>query len=110
VYRKLLWTGDQITGAVFAGPANDLGMLNDLGMVKGIMQTRTGLGPWKEFLKANPFDVRRPYVATQVAAKLGALTLLGRPSKPRQYRFDGLQAGPQVTQPQAHRDFVSTKR
>src|SRR5439155_12059884 len=40
VYRKLLWTGDQITGAVFVGQPTDLGMLNDVGMVKGIMQTR----------------------------------------------------------------------
>jgi NAD(P)H-nitrite reductase large subunit len=109
VYRKLLWTGDQITGAVFVGPANDLGMLNDVGMVKGIMQTRTQFGPWKEYLRHHPFDVRRPYVGLQVARKLTGTTLLGRPSKPRQYRFDGLQAGPQVTQPQAHRDFVETK-
>src|SRR5262249_35666533 len=49
VCRKLLWSGDAITGAVFVGPANDLGMLNDVGMVKGIMQTRTPLGEWKTF-------------------------------------------------------------
>jgi NAD(P)H-nitrite reductase large subunit len=109
VYRKLLWTGDQITGAVFVGPANDLGMLNDVGMVKGIMQTRTAFGPWKDYLRHHPFDVRRPYVGLQVARTLTGTTLLGRPSKPRQYRVDGLQAGPQVTQPQAHRDFVQSK-
>src|SRR5262249_9643933 len=67
IYRKLLWTGDQITGAVFVGPANDLGMLNDVGMVKGVMQTRTAFGPWKEFMRHNPFDVRRPYIALKVA-------------------------------------------
>jgi NAD(P)H-nitrite reductase large subunit len=109
VYRKLLWTGDQITGAVFVGPANDLGMLNDVGMVKGIMQTRTTFGPWKDYLKHHPFDIRRPYVGLQVARQLVGTTLLGRPSRPRQYRVDGLQVGPQVTQPQAHRDFVETK-
>ncbi|MEK6235188.1 MAG: FAD-dependent oxidoreductase, partial [Planctomycetales bacterium] len=59
VYRKLMWTGDQITGAIFTGRANDLGMLNDVGMIKGILQTQTPMGPWKEFLKENPFDVRR---------------------------------------------------
>ena len=48
IYRKLLWSGDQITGAIFVGQANDLGMLNDVGMVKGIMQTKSALGPWKE--------------------------------------------------------------
>jgi hypothetical protein len=109
VYRKLLWTGDQISGAVFVGPASDLGMLNDLGMVKGIMQTQTAFGPWKDYLRHHPFDVRRPFVGLQVGRKLTATTLLGRPSKPRQYRVDGLQVGPQVTQPQAHRVFVEAK-
>src|SRR5262249_14505868 len=66
IYRKLLWTGDQITGAVFLGPAQDMGMLNDVGMVKGIMQTRTALGEWKSFLRENPFDIRRPFVAARV--------------------------------------------
>ncbi len=109
VYRKLLWTGDQITGAVFVGPANDLGMLNDVGMVKGIMQTRTALGAWKEFLRENPFDIRRPFIAAKVGQKLAGATLLGRPSRSRQYRFQNRQPGPQVTQPQAHQDFVGTK-
>lgn len=109
IYRKLLWTGDQITGAVFVGPANDIGMLNDVGMVKGIIQTRTALGPWKEFLRANPFDIRRPFIATRVGDTLAKTMLLGRPSKTRQYRVDGLQAGPQVTQPEAHRDYVTTR-
>jgi NAD(P)H-nitrite reductase large subunit len=109
VYRKLLWSGDQITGAIFAGQANDLGMLNDVGMVKGIMQTRTSLGPWKEFLRENPFDIRRPYVAAKVAQKLVGNTLLGRPSKTRRYRFQNRQPAPQVTQPAAHRDFIGSK-
>ncbi len=109
VYRQLLWTGDQITGATFVGPANDLGMLNDVGMVKGVLQTRTAFGAWKEFLRENPFDVRRPYVALKVAQKLAGTTLLGRPSKARGYRFGNRQPGPQVTQPQAHRDYVGTK-
>jgi NAD(P)H-nitrite reductase large subunit len=110
VYRKLLWTGDQITGAVFIGQASDLGMLNDVGMVKGLIQTRTALGAWKEFLRHNPFDIRRPYVALQVGKALVATTLLGRPAKARQYRFQGQQPAPQVTQPQAHQVFVTTKQ
>jgi NAD(P)H-nitrite reductase large subunit len=109
VCRKLLWTGDAITGAVFVGPANDLGMLNDVGMVKGIMQTRTPLGEWKAFLRDNPFDVRRPYVALKVAQQLTGTTLLGRPSRARGYRFENRQPEPQVTQAEAHRDFVRTK-
>jgi hypothetical protein len=78
-------------------------------MVKGIMQTRTALGEWKEFLRENPFDIRRPYIAAKVGQKLVSTTLLGRPSKARQYRFQNLQPGPQVTQPAAHKDFVGTK-
>lgn len=109
IYRKLLWTGDEITGAVFLGPANDLGMLNDVGMVKGIMQTRTKLGDWKTFLHENPFDIRRPYIAATVAQKLVGATLLAKPSKQRGYRFGSRQPAPQVTQPQAHHDFVATK-
>lgn len=107
--RKLLWTGDMITGAVFVGPANDVGMLTDVGMVKGIMQTRTALGDWKTFLHDFPFDIRRPYVASKVAAKLASSTLLGRPSRPRSYRFAGRQPGPQVTQSEAHLAFVRSK-
>ena len=29
IYRRLLWDGDEIVGAVFVGPANDLGMLRN---------------------------------------------------------------------------------
>jgi NAD(P)H-nitrite reductase large subunit len=109
VCRKLLWEGDRITGAVFVGPANDLGMLNDVGMVKGILQTRTPLGEWKAFLRENPFDVRRPYIAQKVAQKLAGVTLLGRPAAARAYRFEDRQPAPQVTQPEAHRAFVQSK-
>jgi NAD(P)H-nitrite reductase large subunit len=109
IYRKLLWTGDQITGAIFIGPASDVGMLTDVGMVKGIMQTKTQLGEWKKFLHENPFDIRRPYVACQVAQKLVSHTLLGKPTQPRQYRFQNAQPGPQVTRPADHQAFVSNK-
>ena len=109
IYRRLLWTGDEITGAVFVGPATDLGMLNDVGMVKGIMQTRTKLGAWKDFLRDNPFDIRRPYIAAQVGQKLVGMTLLGRPSKERQYRFQGAQPAPQVTRAEDHEVYVSNK-
>jgi NAD(P)H-nitrite reductase large subunit len=109
VYRKLLWTGDRITGAVFLGPANDLGMLTDVGMVKGFIQTRTALGPWKEYLRANPFDVRRPFVACKVGQQLASHALVGRPSRARQYRYQNRQPGPQVTRPDAHQAYVQTK-
>ncbi len=68
IYRKLLWRGDQIVGAIFNGRANDMGMLTDVGMIKGILQTQTRLGEWKKYLTENPFDIRRAYVASGVAA------------------------------------------
>ncbi len=89
VYRRLLWTGDEITGAIFTGHANDVGMLTDLGMVKGLMQTRTALGAWKSFLQENPFDIRRPYVATGVGGKLAGATLLDQPSVSPKFHFGG---------------------
>ena len=109
VFRRLLWADDQITGAIFVGQASDVGMLNDVGMVKGIMQTRTPLGSWKDFLREHPFDIRRPYVAAKVGQKLVQTTLLGRPTKSRQYRFQNRQPVPQVTRAQAHQDYVGGK-
>ena len=106
IYRKLLWTGDELTGAMFVGRAQDVGMLPDLGMVKGMMQTRTKFGPWKEFLRGNPFDIRRAYIATDVASTLAGRTLLGRPSKTRQYLHGDAKVGPQAGP--GHSVFVST--
>ena len=107
IFRKLCFTNDEISGAIFVGRANDMGMLTDVGMVKGFMQTRTPLGPWKEFLTENPFDIRRPYVATGVAEKLAKTTLLGRPAQPRSYRFGG--AKPQRQVGPGHAAYVGTR-
>jgi len=107
VFRRYLWTDDEITGAIFVGRANDVGMLTDVGMVKGLMQTRTKLGAWKTFLQENPFDVRRPYIASGVAAKLAGATLLGRPSQPRQYRAGHTPVKTELKP--AHQQYVGTK-
>ena len=107
VYRKLLWTGDSISGSIFIGRANDLGMLTDVGMVKGILQTQTPLGEWKEYLRENPFDIRRPYVAKKVAAQLAGTTLLGQPAQARGYRFGNAQ--PQTPTNSFHELFVGTQ-
>jgi NAD(P)H-nitrite reductase large subunit len=85
IHRRLLFRDDSICGAVFVGRADDLGMLTDVGMVKGLMQTGTRLGPWRRHLCDHPFDVRRAYVGTGVAAKLARTTLLQRPARPRQF-------------------------
>ena len=89
IFRKFIFSGERISGAVFVGQANDLGMLTDVGMVKGIMQTQTELGAWKGFLKENPYDVRRAYIATGVAASLAGTTLLGQKAEPRGFHFGG---------------------
>jgi NAD(P)H-nitrite reductase large subunit len=107
VYRKLLWTGDQITGAIFLGQPNDMGMLTDVGMVKGLMQTQTRLGSWKDYLRENPFDIRRAYVASGVAQRLIQTTLLGEPTRPRHYQFG--QVARTIIPPASHAAYVATK-
>ena len=107
VYRKLIWQEDQVVGALFAGRANDMGMLNDLGMVKGMLQTQARMGAWKQFLQENPFDIRRAYIAAGVPQQLVSTTLLGRPSQPRQYRFGGAVSAVQANQ--SHTVFVDAK-
>lgn len=55
----------------------------------------------------NPFDVRRPFVATKVAQKLAETTLLGRPSIARAFRYGG--AEPKTKLPPAHATYMETK-
>ncbi|GAB4148111.1 MAG: hypothetical protein Tsb009_21710 [Planctomycetaceae bacterium] len=106
-FRRYLWTGDEITGAIFVGEANNVGMLTDVGMMKGILQTRTKFGNWKSYLQENPFDVRKPYIANGVAGKLAQTTLLGRPSQPRQYRAGNTPVKTELGT--AHSQYVGTK-
>ena len=106
-YRKLVWDEDRIVGAIFLGPAADVALLNDVGMVKGLIQTRTPLGEWKAYVRKNPMDIRRPYVASKVAVKLLDQTLLGADTGERGYRF--ADAKPESKPTPAHTIFVSTK-
>ncbi len=105
IYRNLVWDGDQLIGASFIGRAGDMGMLNDVGMVKGILQTQTPLGEWKAFLQENPFDIRRAYIANKVAARLAGTTLLGRPSQPRGFRFANTPVKNEATK--SHQVYVA---
>ena len=93
--------------STYIGEAKDLGTLTDVGMVKGIMQTGTDLGAWKGFLKENPFDVRRAYIATGVAATLAKTTLLGQKAQPRGFHFGG--QAPQSAVDGSHAQLVSPK-
>ena len=81
IYRKYVWHEDRIVGALFVGPIDDVTMLNDVGMVKGLIQTQQPLGDWAAYIKANPTDVRR--------------RLCGQRSRPGADRTDAVRrAGP----------------
>ncbi len=79
-YRKLLWTGDRVTGAIILGPSSDIWTTNDVGMLKGLVQTGVALPQWKEHLRRNPFDVKPAFMAAKTTATLLPQTVLGRPS------------------------------
>ncbi len=79
-YRKLLFHGDRLTGAMILGRADDVWTTNDVGMLKGLVQTGVPLGRWKERLRADPFAVKPAFIATRTTARLLPETVLGRPS------------------------------
>lgn len=79
-YRKLVWRGDRLVGAIILGPSADIWTTNDLGMLKGLVQSGVSLAPWKPYLQRNPFDVKPAYMATKTAGALLPQTVLGRPS------------------------------
>ncbi len=91
LYRKYVWEGDRMIGALFVGPIEDVTMLNDVGMVKGMIQTKKPLGAWAQYIRSHPTDLRRAYIANGVAAALAEQTLLGAPARDRNYRVNGLQ-------------------
>jgi NAD(P)H-nitrite reductase large subunit len=80
-YRKLLFRGDRLTGAIILGPSSDIWTTNDVGMLKGLVQTGVALGPWKKHLEKNPFDIKPAYIASRTTGTLLPETVLGRPSK-----------------------------
>jgi NAD(P)H-nitrite reductase large subunit len=81
-YRKLLWKGDRLIGAMILGMANDIWTTNDVGMLKGLVQSGNGLGAWKDHLRRNPFDIKPAFIAAGTTARLLPETILGRPSVP----------------------------
>jgi NADPH-dependent 2,4-dienoyl-CoA reductase/sulfur reductase-like enzyme len=79
-YRKLLFTGDRLTGAIIIGRSNDIWTTNDVGMLKGLVQTGVSLAKCKDYLRANPFDVKTAFIASKTTSILLPETVLGRPS------------------------------
>ena len=83
--------GDRLVGALFVGPIDDVTMLNDVGMAKGLIQTKTALGAWAEYVRSHPTDLRRAYIASGAAGALIKQTLLGAPAHDRDFRVNGLK-------------------
>lgn len=106
VYRKLVFQGDRLAGSIFLGRPDDVAMLNDMGMVKGLIQTQVNLNQWRAYLDKHPLDVRRPYVASRAAEKLLEMRLLSKPSSPDGFR----NPDPPPKYWEHHDVFVSTKR
>jgi NADPH-dependent 2,4-dienoyl-CoA reductase/sulfur reductase-like enzyme len=79
-YRKLLWQGDRLIGAMILGRAQDIWTTNDVGMLKGLVQSGVRLGDWKPYLRHNLFEIKRAYIAAGTTARLLPQTVLGRPS------------------------------
>ena len=79
-YRKLLFTGDRLTGAIIIGRSNDIWTTNDVGMLKGLVQSGVSLARFKDRLKRNPFDVKTAFIASKTTSALLPETVLGRPS------------------------------
>ncbi|HUG38261.1 MAG TPA: FAD-dependent oxidoreductase [Candidatus Limnocylindrales bacterium] len=79
-YRKLLFHGGRLTGAMICGRASDVWTTNDVGMLKGLVYSGVDLSAWKEHLKQNPFDIKPAFMATRTTARLLPETVLSRPS------------------------------
>ena len=90
LYRKYVWEGDRLVGALFVGPIDDATMLNDVGMAKGLIQAKQPLGMWADYVRSHPTDLRRAYVASNVAGALLQQMILGTASRDRDYRVNGV--------------------
>lgn len=107
LYRKLVFEKDVMVGAIVLGPAKDVMMLNDVGMMKGFIWTRTPLGSWMEHLEKHPLDIRRAFIGCKVASALKGVTILGAPSVDRAFRYKG--AKPPATMGPAHEAFIRSQ-
>jgi NAD(P)H-nitrite reductase large subunit len=80
-YRKMLFRGNRMVGAIILGPSEDIWTTNDVGMLKGLVQTGVDLGAFMDHLTKHPFDLKPAYIAAQTTGQLLPETVLGRPSK-----------------------------
>jgi len=80
-YRKLLFRGDRLTGAIIIGRSQDVWTTNDVGMLKGLVQSGVSLAAYKDHLRRRPFDVKPAYIAAKATSALLPETVLGRPAR-----------------------------
>ena len=96
IYRRYVWggeAGDVLVGGTLVGPTLAVSGTNDVGMLKGLVQTGVALGPWRDYLEENPLDLRRAFVASGAARSLlGSTLLTGRVSTGGGFRFPKLAA------------------
>ncbi|HEY7494092.1 MAG TPA: hypothetical protein VIH59_23695, partial [Candidatus Tectomicrobia bacterium] len=78
----LLWQGDRLIGAIILGVASDIWTTNDVGMLKGLVQSGSGLGSWKDYLRQHPFEIKKAFLASRTMAQLLPQKILARPSIP----------------------------
>ena len=79
-YRKYLFQGDRLIGAIYVGVDEETWAGNELGMLKGLVQSGQPLGEWKAYLKKHPFDIKKAYLASRTVSALMPSTVLGQPS------------------------------
>jgi NAD(P)H-nitrite reductase large subunit len=79
-YRKYLFDGGRMIGAILVSPNDQTWAGNDVGMLKGLVQSGVDLSAWKAWLKHDPFDIKKPYLASRTVAKLLPQTMLGQAS------------------------------
>ena len=61
-YLRLVFDGDRLVGA------NSIGHTEHIGVLRGLIQGRVRLGPWKDRLLANPLQLSEAYLARGLAA------------------------------------------
>lgn len=79
-YRKYLFSGGRMTGAIMVAPNDSTWSENEVGMLKGLVQSGADLSGWKEQLKGYPFSVKKAFLATRTVSALMPKTVLGAPS------------------------------
>ena len=81
-YRKMIFDQGRMIGAIAIGLGDDIWHTNDIGMLKGLIYTKSDLVDWKDHIRRNPFDIKRAFLASGSVGKLLPETLTGSPSVP----------------------------